>query len=167
MAKSCYGAVLCNNGYLELIYHNMGQLLIISFISNDTFLDVAVGTGIIDDRYQSFSSLSTNVAHMETWPQQLQTDSVFLSVVSGTVPGIAMQTSEISEGGSAGKKTDFSYFTSSDTMKQKADWMAVDDDAYQDEHFQHGSVTVKYDVFEKCVNITFSEVMQQSSTIIV
>ena len=93
---------------------------------------------------------------MEGYDPNAKSETVILSVISGVMPGTIIQNQPISADGNLS----IAYYTSmaDSTYKPVYNWLAVDPLAHNDAEFQHGVTRVDYDVFEKCVNITFTEV---------
>ena len=92
---------------------------------------------------------------MEGYDPNAKSETVILSVISGVMPGTIVQNAPISGAG----EMSVAYYTSvEDSSKPVYNWLAVDPLAHNDAEFQHGLARVDYDVFEKCVNITFTEV---------
>ena len=131
----------------NVFYHN-----------SNTFSEILIFTG------QHSSSLQ-NQMQEETFPLQnydstAKTECIILSVISGVVPGTIVQNQPITADGNLS----VAYYTSlTDSSKPVYDWLAVDPLAHNDAEFQHGVARLDYDVFEKCVNITFTQVSLYAS----
>ena len=92
-------------------------------------------------------------------PDKYAINASFVSVIAGNVPGVVIQNSPWNESNSGTRSFGLAFYSAMESSQKAVyNWMVIEEDAYEDAEFQHGTVKVMYDVFEKCVNISFTEV---------
>ena len=93
---------------------------------------------------------------MDGYPTNAGADTTILSVISGGTPGTIIQNSAIDE---ANGRIGIAFYTSYESgVMPKYDWLSVDPMAFNSSEFQYGAVPIMYQVFEKCVDVNFTEV---------
>ena len=94
--------------------------------------------------------------NMTNFPPGFEVNATLLSVVTGGGPGVVIQNTPIDQ---FNNSIGVAFYSSTDRSRTVTyNWMVVDSDAYEDEDFQHGEVDIRYNVFEKCVNVSFTKV---------
>jgi len=102
---------------------------------------------------------------MDGYPTNAGADTTILSVISGGTPGTIIQNSAIDE---ANGRIGIAFYTSYESgVMPKYDWLSVDPMAFNSSEFQYGAVPIMYQVFEKCVDVNFTETMERVPSVVV